>query len=92
MLRLIRPPAQARLSRFPHELSIDPVLAIVLPRATSAQGPADVAAAMAQLAPELASQPHVEAIEFYVPGPKGRAPLRYNRAADGTYTLQAAPQ
>jgi hypothetical protein len=62
-------------------------IAVVLQRATAAQGPADVTAAMAALAPELAGQPHVQAIEFYVPGPKGRAPLRYVRGADGSYTL-----
>jgi hypothetical protein len=67
------------------------ILAIVLPRSTSAQAPADVAAAMGILAPELVNQPHVEAIEFYVPGPKGRAPLRYLRQPDGTFVLQAAP-
>jgi Domain of unknown function (DUF4157) len=67
-------------------------LSIQLPRATSAQGPVDVALAMTILAPELAGQPHVEAIEFSIPGPKGQAPLRYTRGADGTYTLQPRPQ
>jgi hypothetical protein len=67
------------------------ILAIVLPRSTSQQAPADVATAMGILAPELVGRAHVEAIEFYVPGPKGRAPLRYTRAADGTYVLEAAP-
>ena len=67
------------------------IIAVVLQRSTSAQGAADVAAAMGVLAPELANQPHVEEIEFYVPGPKGQAPLRYQRAPDGTYVLQPRP-
>ena len=64
------------------------MLAIELPRSSSARGPADVAAAMAALAPELINQPHVHVIEFYVPGPKGTGPLRYTRNLDGTFTLQ----
>jgi hypothetical protein len=67
------------------------ILAVVLQRSTSAQAPADVSTAMGLLAAELAGQPHVHTIEFYVPGPKGRAPIRYVRAADGTYTLQTPP-
>jgi Domain of unknown function (DUF4157) len=66
-------------------------LAIQLPRATSAQGPVDVAVAMGVLAPELANQPHVQAVEFFVPGPKGQGPLRYTRNPDGTFTLQSQP-
>jgi len=74
---------------------VDPggTLAIQLPRSSSGQGPADVAVAMGVLAPELATQPHVQAIEFFVPGPKGTGPLRYTRNVNGSYTLQpqAAP-
>jgi hypothetical protein len=66
-------------------------LSIQLPRSSSTQGPVDVAVAMAVLAPELAGQPHVQAIEFGVPGPKGQGPLRYTRNPNGSYTLQPPP-
>jgi len=58
-------------------------IAIHIPRG-GADAQANVDAAMARLAPKLATTPYVHAVEFFLPG--AGPPVRYAREVTGTYS------